>query len=178
MSLLRTPEFVADVLRLHGEGLPITAIATALNTSRPTVHAAIKVGVGSEDRNRIPAETRAMVHQLAAEGVTQYKIGKRLGISRWSVRSILDEKPKPVKAAAIVTVALPDVMKVRISERVQRMRDSFKARGMSHEDATREAMRVGAGSAVEVRGDSNSRAAGCGVCVSFHETDHIGGSAT
>lgn len=159
-QLVRTPEFVAEVARMQMDGMSRTEIARKMKVSTYAIRAAIIHGAGKEpNRLRIPQRTRDIVRRLSAQGLSTYEIAAQCGIHRESVPRIIAEQPEPRPEAV-----LPARMTVRMPERVARMRDSFKARGMSHENATREAMRICSGSAAGELGGA-SRAAGGG---SFH----------
>lgn len=168
----RTPEFVDEVRRMKASGLSVNAIKNKLRCGVSTVYKALEQGPATAPRYIITDEQRVAAHAMRAGGATHAVISAEIGIPMGSVRHVLDEAPPVVssKRKARAATYIPARMMVRLTEYQQRMRDSFKARGMGHEEATREAMRVCAASAVEVRGDSNSRAGGGGVGVSasFH----------
>jgi transposase len=177
--LWRTAENVAAVRKLRAEGLTYPEIGKRLGVSAGVVRVANLQGEARTNEHN--AETRRAVLMMLESGAPQIEVARHFGVSAFSIRSWRDA-PKtrsavvaePAGAGAIKSPlrspapAAPDLPRivVRIPERVQRMRDSLKARGMSHETALREAMRICAGSAIEA-GGSNSRAAGGGGC-SFH----------
>jgi transposase len=178
--LWRTAENVAAVRKLRAEGLTYPEIGKRLGVSAGVVRVANLQGEARTNEHN--AETRRAVLMMLESGVPQIEVARHFGVSAFSIRSWRDAPKKSAVRADTAGVgatkfktyspapAAPELPRivVRIPERIQRMRDSLKARGMSHEMALREAMRICAGSAVEVRGDINSRAAG-GACVSpFH----------
>jgi transposase len=154
----------AQIAEKVGRG--VRSINRVLQKGRVTVRGRVRRLEGNDLRRAI---------QLRRNGMKMAQIAAELDFSLSTVSNALNRAsvkcgaPKPQKKSnAAEPLILPRLI-VRLSERVQRMRDSFKARGMGHEEATREAMRICAASAVEVRGDSNSRAGGgVGVNASFH----------
>lgn len=163
----RTPEFVAEVRRLHASGMPIHAIHKHLKCGVSTVYNSIGKGEATLERRVISADQRIQAHKLRATGATHTMIAEATGLALGSVRHVLLEPP-PREATATPGINMPARMTVRIPERVARMRDSFKARGMSHENATREAMRICSGSAAGELGGAGRAAGGVGVSP-FHE---------
>lgn len=180
----------ADILALKGQ-VKALSVAERFGIARNTVHAIwqqrYKAGVLGRQKKNLTPDYREQIITLKAQGALTREIMAATGFGEGTVVLVLREAraegdPRLTQSAVVAETAgagatLPGVasapaapparMMVKLNDTVRRMRDSFKARGMAPELALREALRIYAASAVEVRGGSNSRAGG-GLGCSFH----------
>lgn len=152
----------AEILALKGH---VTALTVAQRFQVPpnTVYAVWqqRYRAGSLGRRKqiMTPEIREQIIQMKAAGAKMGVIMQETGFGECTINLVVRDAraagdrrvAKPLTAAqaaalrrreAVIDVVLPVRMVLRLSDQVRRTRDSLKARGLSHEAATREALRV------------------------------------
>jgi hypothetical protein len=151
-----------DILALKGQ---VTALGVAERYNVPpnTVYAIwqqrYRAGVLGRPKQVMTPEIREKIIQMKAAGARMGDMMEATGFGECTINMVVRNAraegdprvAKPLTAAQaaalrrreqVANVELPVRMVVRLSSQVQRTRDSLKARGLSHEAATREALRV------------------------------------
>ncbi len=180
----RTPAFVGKARKLIAAGLSFAEVARRMNTSSPTIRKAIDCPASDQRASHLTHAQIAEIADLHSQGWSVKRIAAAVGCGRPKVRGVVEKisdgtlKQRVAAGAAhreggahsqAIASVLPPKITIRLTGYQQRLRDSFKARGMSHENATREALRVAAARAVEAGGSVSRAGGGGGVIASFHE---------
>jgi transposase-like protein len=189
----------ADIFALKGQ-VTAPCVAARFDCAPNTVYAIwqqrYRAGISGRRKRHLTEADRSKIIELKAAGFRNRDIMAETGFGECTVSLVIREARAEGKlcltqsavvadtagavgslpGASSAPAALPPRMMVKLNDTVRRMRDSFKARGMPSELALREALRIYAGSAVEARGGSNSRAAGGGCVSPFHEQNMQEGS--